>query len=169
MNRADYRYHDWLVSQIRLPDNGKTYSELLWRMHNTEFVWTILELNDDNRLKDGLDLQHEWSRTAKLSHEGCSFLEVLVGLSRRVAFQTSGKPDLWAWRLIKNLGLNKMSDVLLPRQLAEIDEVLAGVIWRSYENDGSGGFFPLKDPKEDQTRVEIWYQMMAFVMESQHL
>ena len=31
-----------------------------------------------------------------------------------------------------------------------------------------GGFFPLAFPKEDQTKVEIWYQMSGYLEELDH-
>jgi len=39
------------------------------------------------------------------------------------------------------------------------------LIWRDYHADGRGGFFPLTNPDTDQTKVEIWYQMNAYVTE----
>jgi hypothetical protein len=32
--------------------------------------------------------------------------------------------------------------------------------------NGTGGLFPLKMPKVNQRRVEIWYQMSAFIEEN---
>lgn len=168
MTPLDYTYFEWLVSQVNIP-NGKTYNDLFERMHNKEFVWTVP--NDDNRVQDGLDLRHEFldGSRRRLSLDVVTLLEVLVSLSRRCAFTAGGEPSLWAWRLIKNLRLNKMCDPLTKDKADRVDEILDALVWRTYRRDGQGGFFPLHQEMEDQTRVEIWYQMNTFVNERQEL
>jgi hypothetical protein len=168
MTQIDYDYFEWLTSQINVP-NRKTCNDLFERMHNLEFVWIVP--NDDNRVQDGLDLRSEFVNGSrrKLNLKGVSFLEVLVGLSRRVAFTAGGDSRNWAWRLIKNIKLNKMSDPLTAEKANKVDEVLNTLIWRTYQKDGRGGFFPLNQIAEDQTKVEIWYQMNAYVIETQAL
>lgn len=167
MNQLDYEYYEWLVSQIHIP-TGKTYGDLFERMHNLEFVWTVP--NDDNRVQDGIDLRAEFLEETggrKLNLTVVTFLEVLVALSRRVAFTAGGNAEQWAWRLIKNIRLHKMSDPLDGTRVLVVNDILDAVIWRTYHPDGRGGFFPLNNPSEDQTKVEIWYQMNAYVMEMQ--
>ena len=94
-------------------------------------------------------------------------LEVLIALSRRVAFTAGGEPDDWAWRLLKNLRLTKSSDPLSEARLRNVDDILDAVIWRTYEPNGQGGFFPLKNPQENQRKIEIWYQMNKYVIEKE--
>lgn len=164
MKNIEYDYWDWLVLQIKIPNN-KSYNDLFARMHNLEFVWTVP--NDDNRLQDGLDLRYEFTGDHVLDPilGGASFLEVLIALSRRVAFTAGGDQENWAWRLIKNLKLTKKFDPLTDQNEERVDDILYSVIWRTYQYDGQGGFFPLKFPEKDQTKVEIWYQMNAYVIE----
>lgn len=166
MNKLDYNYFDWLVAQIHTPSNNRTYNELFSRMHNTEFVWTVP--NDDNRLRDGLALRAEFLDGARdhLNIVGVSVLEVLVALSRRVAFTAGGDAEWWAWRLIKNLRLNKAYDPLANGKANRVDDALYALVWRTYSSDGRGGFFPLKRPNYDQTKQEIWDQMNAYIIES---
>lgn len=171
VNQIDYDYYEWLISQIDVPHN-KTYGDLFERMHNLEFVWTVP--NDDNRVHDGLDLRLEFLQGSskplpKSFLGGVSFLEVLVALSRRVSFTAGGDSRVWAWRLIKNLRLNKASDPLLGSKATRVDETIESVVWRTYHHSGQGGFFPLKNHVEDQTKVEIWYQMNAYVNEMEEL
>lgn len=163
--KVDYEYYEWLISQIHIPTRHRTYNDLFEKMHNLEFVWIVP--NDDNRVQDGKDLRYEFLQGAKdtLALEGVTFLEVLVALSRRTAFTAGGRSDHWAWKLIKNLRLTKMSDPLMDGKIDRVDDILQGVIWRTYNPDGSGGFFPLKNPAQDQTKVEIWYQLNKYVME----
>ena len=164
MNKIDYEYYEWLVSQIDTPGN-RTFKDLFERMHNFEFVWFVP--NDDNRIQDGLDLRAEFldNRRAKLSLEGVTMLEILISLSRRVAFTAGGEESEWAWRLLKNLRLQKMSDPLSEEQGLIVNDILYAVVWRTYDRHGRGGFFPLKNSLEDQTKVEIWYQLNAYVIE----
>jgi hypothetical protein len=167
-NPIDFEYYEWLISQIFIP-NGKSYRDLFEIMHNTEFVWTIP--NDDNRIQDGLDLRSEFSdnRVLKLNLGGVTLLEILVSLSRRVAFTAGGNQEQWAWRLLKNLRLTKKSDSLTEEDIGQVKDILDALIWRTYQRDGRGGFFPLKNPEEDQTKVEIWYQMNKYVIEKSPL
>lgn len=163
-SELDYKYFEWLVSQVRIP-NGKTYNDVFEIMHNTEFVWTVP--NDDNRVHDGKDLRYEFgeSQSIKLKLDGVSVLEVLIGLSRRTAFTGGGEPEEWAWRLLKNLRLRKCSDPLNLENRRRVEDILDALIWRTYRPDGLGGFFPLKHAMEDQTQVEIWYQMNTYINE----
>lgn len=170
------KYFDWLLSQIEVNSN-KTFHECLECMHNVEFVWVIP--NDDNRVYDGLDLRsefvdgtHGWAleelmRLPVMTGKGASVLEVLIGLSRRVAFTCGGDAPWWAWQLMGNLGLYKFSDPLTKRKREKLQECLESLVFRTYARTGEGGFFPLNDPQEDQTRVDIWYQMNQYAMEIQ--
>ena len=47
-----------------------------------------------------------------------------------------------------------------------IDEILNKFIDRTYRASGYGGLFPLRHSKEDQRKVEIWYQMAAYLIEN---
>jgi hypothetical protein len=46
-----------------------------------------------------------------------------------------------------------------------MEEIFERLIWRNYAPNGEGGFFPLENPREDQTQVELWYQMNSYVNE----
>jgi hypothetical protein len=162
--QIDYDYFEWLISHIAVP-NGKSYNELFEVMHNTEFHWTIP--NDDNRIQDGIDLRGYFlnGKKATIHLEGATLLEILVSLSKKVEFTAGGSSRKWAWRLLKNLRLHKMSDPLAEADINRINDILDALIWRTYRADGRGGFFPLNYPEEDQTKVEIWYQMNKYVLE----
>lgn len=164
MNRIDYEYYEWLISQIDSPRH-KSYKDLFERMHNFEFVWFVP--NDDNRVQDAFDLRHVFLEDSEeqLSLEGATVLEVIVGLSQRVAFIGGGKEQAWAWKLIKNLRLHKCTDPLGDTQAQGVDDILYALVWRTYDRNGEGGFFPLKNALEDQTKTEIWDQLNAYVIE----
>jgi hypothetical protein len=70
----------------------------------------------------------------------------------------------WFWVMISNLGLDRMDDENFD--LRYVDDVLNVFLNRTYFMNGTGGLFPLKIPKVNQRRVEIWYQMSAFIAEN---
>lgn len=167
------KYLEWLAPQMNLGE-GHRYHELLELLQAKEFTWFVP--NDNNRLMDGLDIRFEFMREKKvkpsayLADMPCTFLEVIIALSRRLAFvmSTNDAPPC-AWRIIENLELDSRTDPLFLSEPAEINTCLDRVIQRTYNPDGSGGFFPLAWPEADQREVEIWYQMNAYVLEMQEV
>jgi hypothetical protein len=160
-NSLSEDYLRWLAPQIREDDGlsnpNREFWGLLTIMHQTPFECFVH--NDDNREVDGRDLRVEFCRdvanvdTQALKHLGpASFLEVLIGLSRRLAFNAGGKnAPGWAWVLLNNLYLHRMADPLSSRSARKVDDTLNRCIRREYAPDGVGGFFPLEHPDEDQT------------------
>lgn len=164
----DKNYYQWLVKQIRVPVEARELDTVFSIMFDTEFVWLIG--NDENRIADGRDLRVEYLNRKHIDgdvdSEPISFLEVLIGLSRRIAFLVERKPEFEAWRLVKNLKLGGFRDPLDSREVAKVKQTLERVIWRGYRPDGSGGFFPLTNPQNDQSKAEIWSQMNAYIQEN---
>lgn len=164
-------YLRWLSPQIRDGVDHREYDQLISIMFDKEFIWLVP--NDDNRMADGLDLRVEFchrqhiptSASAELGP--CSFLEVLIGLSRRLSFNAGGSAQEWAWELIGNLKLDEMSDPLSRSRSVRVENILETCIFRTYRRNGRGGFFPLVRAREDQTQVELWYQMAAYIEERQ--
>ena len=165
METIEFEYYDWLCGQINIPRrNRNSYNDLFMIMHNFEFVWIVDK--DDNRVGDAQDLRVEFlnGREYQFTH-GVSVLEILVALSRRMAFNAGGEAIDWAWKLINNLKLNKSSDPLEGRKAKRVGDILEALIWRTYETDGKGGFFPLVNAQQDQTKMEIWDQMQLYSTE----
>lgn len=164
----------WLYSQVgsvKLRNKSKSHWSLIKQLYTKEFVWIIP--NDDNRVEDGRDLRHEFLETCGIDGAdsdwvglGCSMLEMLIGLSRRLSFEAEGEPRVWFWHLIEMLDLEQYTDRVYNEAAEKrIDETLDTVIFRNYAPDGSGGLFPLNHPNEDQREVEIWYQLNAYLLE----
>jgi len=138
-------------------------------MHHKAFDWFVP--NDDNRAEDGRELRWEFLNENGLAGDDlwmdldCSFLEMLIGLSRRVAFESYGSPGEWFRRILENLefidytdrGFNSISALDVDRTLERINN-------RTYDRNGHGGIFPLHHAAEDQRKVEIWYQMSAYLL-----
>ena len=164
-------YLRWLEPQLRdeYGNPGKTYWDLLNVMFEKEFIW--VNPMDENRAVDGLDLRVEFAheihiRPTRMRSLGpCSFLEVLIALSRRMAFTAGGLAPGWAWHLLGNLELHRMSDPLSRPKYRKVQEIMEVAIRRTYSPDGVGGFFPLAWPEEDMTQIELWYQMNAYIGE----
>lgn len=165
-------YFAWLCSRIDVSENHD-YSILLDAMYAKEFVWVVG--NDDNRIQDARDLRIQYGgdtngwkgkvdKAQKVYGAAVSVLEVLIGVADRLGFLIDVEPSVCAWILIENLGLDRCH-----KDRRKIDEILDRLIWRNYSPNGSGGFFPLRNPSRDQRSVEIWYQMTEWIEENYNL
>lgn len=170
----DELYLRWLYSQVGLLEESHkelSYWKLFRQLYKTEFLWIIPK--DDNRLEDGIALRREFRSTQAIDDSvepdwtelGCSFLELMVGLSRRLEFEAGGQAHYWFWRLMENIGLRSFHDGIKRYPRIYIDGILHSIIFRQYNSSGLGGFFPLQEPREDQRNVELWYQLNAYVLE----
>lgn len=166
----DESYFKWLYSHVANPrsrSKQRTYWDLLRAQYTTEFIWLIP--NDDNRVEDGRVLRVEFLDGAEPDplwfHLPCSFLEMAIALSRRLAFEGGGTTSEWFWQLMKNLSLEGCTDAS-ESSPDYITHVLNTVIWRTYKRSGEGGLFPLAIPLRDQRTVELWYQMQSYLLEN---
>jgi hypothetical protein len=154
------RYFQWLTEFI----GTRTSKELLRHLFYKEYK-SVLP-NDDNRCLDGTRLRDLFEQELNIlvnpiSNDPCSFLEMLIGLAKRMSEDVVGDDDvrLWFWRMVKNAGYLESPESLWGA-------ISKGVIERKYKSNGQGGLFPLKHPHQDQTKVEIWYQMMGYLEEN---
>lgn len=171
----DELYLTWLYRQIAEPElasPSKTYWRIAGHLFKKEFIWFIP--NDDNRSEDGRYLRYEFIEDLGIEDAdidpdwlalGCSMLEMLVGLSRRLSFLNDGEPRDWFWRMMNTVGL-RYND-RRPFSVDLVEEVLDNVIWRTYEPNGCGGLFPLKNPACDQRDVELWHQLHSYLLEQE--
>jgi hypothetical protein len=176
-NPLDQAYFTWLSDQV---GTGSTHpkarhDEFLTQLYMKEFAWNDIP-GDNNRLEDGRALRYEFISQAGYERVdarwmgmSCSFLELMMGLSRRLSFLVGREPREWFWHLVYVIGAHPCSDSnyrRAPVQLHNrIDAMMDRIIWRQYHPNGYGGFFPLDHPQEDQRFVEIWYQMNAYLIE----
>lgn len=165
----DDQYLEWLYDQaIVRTHRGATYWKLLRQMFQTEFSWFVP--NDGNRAEDGRDLRKEWADREGRDLDGawldlpCSFLEMLVALARRMCFEADLTPEHWFWCLLENLGFESYHDGSgYSRNF--VTKRMRVVMDRMYDHMGNGGLFPLRNPQEDQRKVELWYQMSAYLLQ----
>ena len=158
------------VAGLRNPIEHCGYFEVMHQLFRTEYYWSVP--NDDNRGADGLKLRERYGYPEVESE--CSLLEMLLGLAVRcheeIMYDPSKdyKQEDWFWMMLTNLGLNRMRDISFGDAWVEND--VTGIcdvfMDREYARNGRGGLFPLKAPREDQTKVEIWYQLSAYLLEN---
>lgn len=167
----DDEYLAWLyaqVDQVKTRKSSTTYWDLLRQLYSTEFVWFVP--NDDNRAEDGRELRHEWSAECGIELDpdwlalGCSFLELLIGLARRLTFEAEGTTSEWFWHLMGNMGLMGFND-RSGYSREEVAERTSRIIHRTYDRNGQGGLFPLRSADKNQRRVELWYQLSAYLLQ----
>lgn len=171
----DDRYFDWLVDQVvnvKTKTRARTHTSLFRQLHKTIFVAFIP--HDENRIADARDMKYEFL-AAHEEEQGdldwmrspCSMLEIMLVLSRQLAFEMDDPVDVWFWHLLDEIGLEQYNDRDYDMRVEEhVAEILDCVVWRNYEPSGKGGFFPLQHPERDQRKVELWYQLNAYLLEN---
>lgn len=171
----DDLYLEWLYNQVasvKQRIKARSYWSLFRQLYRKEFVWTVP--NDDNRVEDGRDLRWDFIRANDIQNAEaswmrlpCSMLELLIGLSRRLEFEDDRPAKEWFWILLGNLELDQCTDARYNEQIdVWVDTVLDKVIWRKYDRNGRGGLFPLQFSSRDQRKVELWYQLCAYLLEN---
>lgn len=170
-------YYEWLVGQV---DPDERYLTLLNVLFDRVFDYNTAKLvpNDDNRIEDALELREEFvkERLAReplylvetFRNQPCSVLEILISLDNRMddVMGVERSPK-WFWEMIGNLGIGQYDDDhIYERAFSKIDRIIDNWLDREYCKDGRGGLFPLKDPHDNQKKVEIWYQMNAYLLEN---
>ena len=178
-------YFQWLCDIVRCDQNDKSYYNLLGMMYETPFEVKID--NDINRAVDGNEFKSayildiygtEAPKDADLyfrPEQNCSILEMIMGISKRMAFELAEDQSedfdfyKYFWEIIENLGLKRYDDDQFGdnfvRCKIEIREILNKLNERKYKKSGEGGMFPLYRPQKNQKKVEIWYQMQAYINE----
>lgn len=170
----DEVYFKWLYRQVaplRLKNPARTYWSLLRQLFEREFVWFIP--NDDNRAMDGVELRCEFLAHEKLEVDdratqewlalGCSMLEMLIALSRRLSFVGGGASSDRFWQMLHNVGLDIYNDLAWDGD--QVEPVIRRINERTYDENGNGGLFPLMETDINQQKVELFYQMNSYVME----
>lgn len=170
----DDRYLNWLYSQVgnvKIRQKIRTHWSLLRQLYNTEFVAIVP--HDDNRVADAIDLRYEFLAEAE-DEQGdpewtgspCSMLELLIVLARLLAFEMDDNAQVWFWHLIEVLELEHFNDREYDDAAQEaVERTIDRVIWRTYSSNGHGGLFPLHKADRDQRKVELWYQLNAYLLE----
>lgn len=173
------RYFDWMYELVADDRYSKSYRKLFTRLNDTEFTYTIPM--DGNRAEDGIDLRYRFGRengypdamiASLLDVVPCSVLEMTLALSIRCEEHIMDNPEIgnrtgeWFWIMIVNLGLGSMDDTRYDEEY--VDDILDRFLNREYNADGTGGLFPVRNPRYaqyDLRNVDIWYQLNWYLQE----
>lgn len=177
MSQERNRYFLWLSKRVAgrgCPQDGLSF---LADLHGIPFYWLIEK--DANRASDGVRLRDYYMNEMHLYTDEedtapCSLLEMLIALAERMNFNLPTSENLIRtseifWDVfIRNLRLEVYGeqDRYLERKRNHNGHIIRIFLDRHYMPDGKGGLFPLNKPRKDQTNVEIWYQMMAYLDEN---
>lgn len=163
----DDLYFSWLRAKVvNYGTPSHLYDGLLKILYGTEFVF-LLE-GDKNRQEDGLELRLHFLRETGYDNDPqwynspCSVLEVFISFAHRAAFETDMPSSEWFWIFLRNLGLEDYRHIS-ESDVPTIQNILEVFLFRIYNPDGSGGMFPLHEPTEDQTKLEIWFQFNRYL------
>ena len=172
-------YFEWLVDLVCGERFAKdiSYNKLLTALHNIEFKYIIP--NDMNRAEDGIDLRYRFA----IKHYSryvdevddivnalfgpCSVLEMLIALSIRCEENIMDDPAYgdrtrqWFWGMVRNLGIGAMMDERFDHD--RVIEAVDKLINRTYEPNGKGGLFTIKNCECDLRYVEIWRQLCWYL------
>lgn len=166
-------YFDWLVGIVCDPKHKiKNYYSLLHHLYLTEFTWIIDR--DENRAAYGLDLRKEYEYQTgdiygygeidELLNGSCSLLEMLVALAIQcedIMFDGTNRTNKWFWIMLENMAIDDCTEQDYDSNY--VDDRIDILLNRTYERNGRGGLFYIRNCKEDLRKVEIWYQCSWFL------
>lgn len=170
-NGFDALYLRWLVDKIDITGKSKMYHSLLMHLFQSTFRECENVRMDVNRARDGVSLRKKFFEEKGLIFDSlgspeCSWLEMLIALSERIDDQMmydmnlGNRTDKWFWLIIDQMELKKYTDRNYIHD--EVDDILARLGAREYENGGRNGIFKCRTNVKN---VEIWYQVMQFFNE----
>lgn len=166
-------YFEWLWNFTKCRGHSQN-RKIITLLHNIEFRYSIPM--DANREEDGIDLRYRFITEVGIPKNyqevyayldgPCSVLEMMIALAIRCEESIMDDPDIgdrtseWFWLMMKNLGLDYMSDRKFDRYIAE--EKISIFLDRKYKRNGEGGLFVVNGGR-DLRKVEIWYQMCWYL------
>lgn len=171
----DDQYLEWLYKSIGVVRNtnpARSYWELAKQLYSIPFYWSVP--NDDNRAEDGKCLREEFINENEFDimeidpnwlDLDCSVLEMLIALSRRASFQNDEHPGDWFWKMIDHLAIKYPDQVYTNQVRYLVVHNVEVFLSRQYYRNGDGGLFPLRHAKRDQRKVELSYQLSAYLLE----
>lgn len=166
-------YFQWLTDLVQINEPDHSYFLLAKTLH--DYVFSAKVPMDENRAEDGLKLRQifqDENMCVLDLYSPCTILELLIGLSFRIDSQMYGEVtesvSQWFWIMIFNLGLEEFDDEKYYENggTKAVEEILNAFVNREFDRYGKGGLFPLSKTKEDQRKVQIWYQMQAYLDEN---
>jgi hypothetical protein len=161
-------YSDWLKDQIKDHVHDiKNFNKLLDNLDLINYRWRFVM--DENRALSGENLRKEYSYISGVFlddvREGpASVFEVLVGVARNMAEQTEIETGDMFWLMMRNLGLDKLTDDVYNWRVVE--RVINPWLDGEFSPNGKGSPFPLKDYEADATHLDLYSQMNIYIHEN---
>lgn len=171
-------YFDWLYDYVCTGRAHKdiSYRKLFMYLHSVEFTYSVD--GDDNRAYDGICLRRRFAHTkAEEDYDyiidildgPCSVLEMILALAIRCEEEIMDDPRYgdrvkqWFWSMLKNMGLNMMTDDNFDR--GYVEDAIYTMLNRKYDRYGRGGLFYIPGCKDDLRKFQIWTQLCWFLNE----
>ena len=176
MENVNENYLTWLMGSAGLIQSSRQpfYFLLCRRLFKTQFLWVTP--GDRDRAMDGMQLRIFFSEETRqnVPDGPVNVLEVLVALCMRIDEWLSGGDDGargWFMTILHNLSLDGCTDEALmdPGSLENVDIRVERWMSRNYDENGSGGLFPLRDPPCDQRTCDLEYQLQLYLKENRQL
>ena len=166
-------YYRWLLDKVmyrEMKQSGRSYKQLLLYLRSRKFTWLVP--NDVNRAEDGKYLRVTYRMESGINGEikgSCTFLEMCIALAIRMnddifSPDPTASPARWFWIMMENCGLDEFTDDNYDEHAVE--KIVNRILNRRFSESGSGGFFPLRHPKENQRNTEMWYMMQNYIQEN---
>lgn len=178
MPPIDHQYLEWLYSRVASVENinlTRQYTKLFGIFFTEEFIW--IHPRDANFAQYGIELREVFVEQTGISLRGnsgflrdepCSVLELFIALANKLSDDDpeEREPAYWFWEMMENLGFRNLNDAKIkPEDEPLIRTILQYVMERRYNRKGEGGLFPLQRTRKDQTKVELLYQLEAYLAE----
>ena len=166
-------YFEWMYDLVYGERYARqiSFRKLFTYLHETEFIYLVK--NDVNRAEDGISLRYRFALlygyedTLEYLGGPCSVVETMVALALRCEEDImddramGNRTRQWFWGMIVNLGLGSMVDDKFDRRYVE--DTVNRFLNREYEPNGKGGLFMIRNYNRDMRKIEIWYQLMAYL------
>lgn len=158
----DYFYA--LVDRV----NGYGYEDMLRVLYSYPFE--IIVETDANLLPNVFALRDEYGYKPKpYEKDMANCFEIFISLASKFDWLLSDlkNPDRteeWFWMMMKNTGLIFYDNEHFNRD--DIESICDVFVHRKYKTNGYGGPFPLRQPRKNVRRVDLWYQINWYVNEN---
>lgn len=177
MIRDPFDEYFWWMYRLVIPKKmhrDQEMSKVLRYLHSRTFTFMIPM--DENRAEDGKELRYKFARysdipvdviDATFGDNPCSVLEMMVALAYRCENQImendiyGDRTSYWFWKMLNSLGLDILTNDVFTIMYAK--NVVDDLLDRAYSPDGKGGLFYIPRFRDDMRKMEIWYQMHAYL------
>ncbi len=127
---------------------------------------------DQNRSLEAFSMREWLFGSVGKDYKGpVNCLEILWSVALKMSDLSVGNdgyldPREGFWEIFSNLGLDKFEEIRSISEGREASFLINRWLDRGFDRRGNGGLFPLKKPRKDQRKVEIWYQMQEYLEEN---